>query len=63
MSMKPILEQRYIDRGEFLGGRVRVASFVPTSIVRYVYYAFIFSLPLEKADIEIGGFPLPKYLG
>jgi O-antigen ligase len=52
-----------LESGQFAGNRILRASIVPTLTVRYVYYAFIFSLPFEKADVEIGGFPLSRILG
>jgi O-antigen ligase len=44
-------------------GRLLRALVLPSSIVRCVFYAFVFSLPFEKADIEIGGFALSRLLG
>ena len=44
-----------LDTAKLPESRVLRTSIVPTSIVRYVYYAFIFSLPFESADIDIGG--------
>lgn len=47
---------------QFIQSRVN-ASIVPKSIIRYVYYAFIFSLPFESAGVEIGGLQIARMLG
>ena len=59
----PATETRPVfDTANFPASRVR-ASVVPISIVRYCYYAFVFSLPVEKADLELAGIPLSRILG
>ena len=52
-----------LTRNRFQKSPVIQVLVVPTSLVRYAYYAFVFSLPLEKADIEIGEVSLSRMLG
>ena len=59
----PATETRPVfDTANFQASRVR-ASVIPTSLVRCCYYAFVFSLPVEKADLELAGIPLSRILG
>ena len=40
-----------------------MVSVVPKFVIRYSYYAFIFSLPFEMAEVTIAGLPLARLLG
>ena len=51
------------DIAQFPHSRILQVSFVPTSLLRYAYYAFLFSLPFEKADLELERLPLSRLLG
>lgn len=56
-------EQRLLFNSGRVSARSVRVSIVPPLVLRMVFYAFVFSLPLEKTDVVFGGLPLAKLLG